>query len=66
MTHSRYPCLRRADGLLISLTFDSAGIHNITFPRSDPVVIAVVVNEDNDKVLLGRNVRQIRIQYFGF
>ncbi|KAH8107709.1 NUDIX hydrolase domain-like protein [Cristinia sonorae] len=35
----------------------STGLHNITFPRSDTVVIAVVVSEDNEKILLGRNAR---------
>ncbi|KAK7692196.1 hypothetical protein QCA50_003820 [Cerrena zonata] len=35
----------------------TSGLHNITFPRSDPVVIAVVVSKDNDKVFLGRNHR---------
>ena len=32
------------------------GLHNQSHPRTDPVVIMAVVNEENDKVLLGRNV----------
>ncbi|TCD65344.1 NADH pyrophosphatase [Steccherinum ochraceum] len=35
----------------------TTGLHNITFPRSDPVVIAVVISEDDEKILLGRNAR---------
>ncbi|KAJ3530492.1 hypothetical protein NM688_g7700 [Phlebia brevispora] len=31
------------------------GLHNQVHPRTDPVVIMAVVNEENDKVLLGRN-----------
>ncbi|CAL1706154.1 unnamed protein product [Somion occarium] len=35
----------------------ATGLHNITFPRTDPVVIAVVVSPDNNKIFLGRNQR---------
>ncbi|KAI0081983.1 hypothetical protein K474DRAFT_1703450 [Panus rudis PR-1116 ss-1] len=35
----------------------ATGLHNIVFPRSDPVVVSVVVSKDGDKVLLGRNQR---------
>ncbi|PCH36025.1 NAD+ diphosphatase [Wolfiporia cocos MD-104 SS10] len=31
------------------------GLHNFSHPRTDSVVIMAVVNETNDKVLLGRN-----------
>lgn len=31
------------------------GLHNITHPRTDPVVIVAVLNEARDKILLGRN-----------
>ena len=34
----------------------SVGLHNQSHPRTDPVVIMAVLNENNDKVLLGRNV----------
>ncbi|KAL4253297.1 NAD-capped RNA hydrolase NudC subfamily protein [Abortiporus biennis] len=33
----------------------ASGLHNIAFPRSDPVVIALVVSKNRDKILLGRN-----------
>ncbi|KAI0088142.1 NUDIX hydrolase domain-like protein [Irpex rosettiformis] len=33
----------------------AVGVHNQSHPRTDPVVIMAVVNESNDKVLLGRN-----------
>ncbi len=39
----------------------SVGVHNQSHPRTDPVVIMAVVNESNDKILLGRNVRPIPI-----
>lgn len=31
------------------------GLHNFAHPRTDPVVIMVVTNEANDRILLGRN-----------
>ncbi|TFY71623.1 hypothetical protein EVG20_g1372 [Dentipellis fragilis] len=31
------------------------GIHNFSHPRTDPVVIMLVVNESGDKILLGHN-----------
>ncbi|KIJ08333.1 hypothetical protein PAXINDRAFT_172979 [Paxillus involutus ATCC 200175] len=31
------------------------GLHNFCHPRTDPVVIMVVMNETGDKILLGRN-----------
>jgi len=33
----------------------AVGLHNQSHPRTDPVVIMAVVNENNDKILLGRN-----------
>ncbi|KAI0318879.1 NUDIX hydrolase domain-like protein [Amylostereum chailletii] len=33
------------------------GLHNIAHPRTDPVVIIAVVNEANDRILLGRTKR---------
>jgi len=33
------------------------GLHNITHPRTDAVVIVAVLNEAQDKILLGRNKR---------
>ncbi|PWW78571.1 hypothetical protein C7212DRAFT_350675 [Tuber magnatum] len=33
------------------------GIHNITFPRTDPTVIMAIINSTGDKVLLGRQRR---------
>ncbi|KAG8214201.1 NUDIX hydrolase domain-like protein [Butyriboletus roseoflavus] len=33
------------------------GLHNFCHPRTDPVVIMLVVNETRDKVILGRNKR---------
>ncbi|KAI0339944.1 hypothetical protein BDW22DRAFT_1431421 [Trametopsis cervina] len=31
------------------------GLHNQSHPRTDPVVIMAVLNQNNDKILLGRN-----------
>lgn len=40
-----------------SLTeLERRGLHNFCHPRTDPVVIMLVVNETGDKVILGRNV----------
>ena len=36
--------------------FFRKGLHNITHPRTDAVVITAVLNETQDKILLGRNV----------
>ncbi|THG94360.1 hypothetical protein EW026_g7095 [Hermanssonia centrifuga] len=33
----------------------AVGLHNQSHPRTDPVVIMAVVNEVNDRILLGRN-----------
>ncbi|KAK7692197.1 hypothetical protein QCA50_003821 [Cerrena zonata] len=33
----------------------STGLHNFAHPRTDAVVITVVTNAENDKILLGRN-----------
>ncbi len=30
---------------------------NMLFPRTDPVVIMLVIDEENDRCLLGRNVQ---------
>jgi len=35
----------------------SKGLHNFTHPRTDPVVIMVVVDETGERILLGRSVR---------
>jgi NAD+ diphosphatase len=48
---SRPPCATRT------------GIHNISFPRSDPTVIAAVVSYDGTRVLLGRQKRWPRNWY---
>ena len=34
-------------------------LNNYLHPRTDPVVIILAVSPDNDKILLGRNVRRI-------
>lgn len=34
----------------------SKGLHNFTHPRTDPVVIMIVIDQSGEKVLLGRNV----------
>jgi len=39
-----------------SSLFVRKGLHNITHPRTDAVVITAVLNETQDKILLGRNV----------
>lgn len=39
----------------------STGLHNFAHPRTDAVVITVVTNAENDKILLGRNVNQKEI-----
>lgn len=52
--------LLRAFFLPRALTFShpmhSSGLHNFAHPRTDAVVITVVTNAENDKILLGRNV----------
>jgi len=32
------------------------GLHNFTYPRTDPVVIMIAIDETGDKILLGRGV----------
>ncbi len=41
-----------------SYDFCRVGLNNFAHPRTDAVVIMAVVNETNDKILLGRNVRR--------
>lgn len=36
-------------------SFCRRGLHNFAHPRTDPVVIMLVVNETGDKILMGRN-----------
>ena len=36
--------------------FVRKGLHNITHPRTDAVVITAILNETQDKILLGRSV----------
>ncbi|KAF9650585.1 hypothetical protein BDM02DRAFT_3154769 [Thelephora ganbajun] len=35
----------------------SIGLNNFSHPRTDPVIITVLVNETGDKILLGRNAK---------
>ena len=42
------------------------GLHNTAHPRTDSVVIMAVVNEANDQILLGRNVRLTIFRIFRF
>jgi len=35
----------------------SIGLNNFSHPRTDPVIITVVINETGDKILLGRNAK---------
>jgi NAD+ diphosphatase len=54
----RSPSLTLSLWAYSSLTLPLArkGLHNITHPRTDAVVIVAVLNESRDKILLGRNV----------
>lgn len=38
---------------------DRRGLQNFCHPRTDPVVIILVMNEARDKIILGRNVRDL-------
>ena len=40
------------------------GLHNIAHPRTDAVVIVAVLNESQDKILLGRKVSQTSCDYY--
>jgi NAD+ diphosphatase len=46
---------------LSNLFLARKGLHNITHPRTDAAVIVAVLNETQDKILLGRNVCQVEI-----
>ena len=35
------------------------GLHNFMHPRTDPVVITAILDETGDRILLGRNVRNL-------
>ncbi|KAI0784732.1 NUDIX hydrolase domain-like protein [Abortiporus biennis] len=50
---SLLPWIEQKSGEEVCAT--ATGLHNIAFPRSDPVVIALVVSKKRDKILLGRN-----------
>ena len=40
----------------VNFSLARKGLHNIAHPRTDAVVIVAVLNESQDKILLGRNV----------
>lgn len=41
------------------LQTESRGVQNFSHPRTDPVVIMVVMDESGEKILLGRNVQRL-------
>jgi len=69
----RRPCPTRSVSLSPSLCVQALsnfalsrkGLHNITHPRTDAVVIVAVLNESQDKILLGRKVSRTSSDYHG-
>ena len=39
------------------MLLNSKGLHNFTYPRTDPVVIMIAIDQSGEKILLGRGVR---------
>jgi len=59
----RGPCLSLCVQALSNFALSRKGLHNITHPRTDAVVIVAVLNESQDKILLGRKVSRISRDY---
>src|SRR6266581_9416185 len=65
----RKPCLTQFSSLHfcvacnITLFITRKGLHNITHPRTDAVAIVAVLNEAQDKILLGRKVSHTSCDY---
>lgn len=57
-------CVAYSNNARQLISLNRTGLHNISHPRTDAVVIMAVLNEANDKILLGRNVSQDLRFYF--